>query len=497
MSKVIIVGAGPAGLTLGAELASFGISCRIFEQRSCPSIHSRAFSLFTHTLELLNMRGFAEEMIKNGLPIKISPLGDGKNVLNLRELDSQFPYILSIPQTKTEEILEKYAVICGAEIIRDARVIGLSQDNSGVTIQIKQKESVWSEQANFVVGCDGAKSTIRTLLNIQFDGMSYEQTLIHGDVHLRKPRKTFTYARTSRFGTGAVFPFKDGTFRMLLLDYESMHIPADQPITLDEFRESASRLLDMDLEIYDPLWFSRFTCQQRHAKKYRVGQVLLAGDAAHTLLPAGGQGLQVSIQDAYNLGWKLASEINGDAPPKLLDSYEFERRQIAISSMRKSSLLFRYEVSRSIYARIGRWLANKIIILFPVKKFIMNELFGLRTRYRLSNSIKNKHRLMGCRAKNFEVINLSYENGARTDLHKLLRNRKFVLVDQTTNIAFVDSIKYEYKNQIIRAIPKIKLKEFPDALLIRPDGFIAWASNRKSTAIEFKNELKRWLKSSS
>jgi 2-polyprenyl-6-methoxyphenol hydroxylase-like FAD-dependent oxidoreductase len=487
-SQVIIAGAGPTGLTLAAELAGAGIRCLVVERRAQPSPHSRAFTLMPYTLELLDMRGQADAMVQRGLPWRYAPFGDGKRNLDFGRLDSRFPYLLLLPQQDTEEILQAWAVQCGAEVIREARVTGVEQDDYGVTVQIEQANRTWKERALYVVGCDGAHSVVRGLLEIPFEGKSYDSSLIIADVHLQNPPDPPVHARISKRGMAALFPFGGTLFRLIILDHERMNVPVNEPVTLPEIQESARALLGTDIGIRDPIWLSRFRSEQRQAAHYRKGRALLAGDAAHTHIPSGGQGLQIGVQDGFNLGWKLAAHIHGWAPEGMLDSYEKERYPIATETLRQTDINFRYETSRSPWVRVVRRVAMQLMRLQGVQKSIIDNFSGFKLRYRQPPGASS-HRLTGRRVP--EAIIVNSQNRA-TRIHELLRQRQFVLVDQTNDGVFAAEIAAQWAGRlcVVRGQASNR-SDLPKGFLVRPDGIVAWAASGNDTA-GLRRALHQW-----
>jgi 2-polyprenyl-6-methoxyphenol hydroxylase-like FAD-dependent oxidoreductase len=488
IAPVIVVGAGPTGLTLAADLAAAGIPCRILERRPQRSPWSRAFGLQPYTLELLDIRGQADMMVERGLAWSKAPLGDGDRCLDFARLDSRFPFMLVMPQNRTEELLESWATGAGAELIREARVTGIEQDESGVAVRVEGPKSSWTERASFVVGCDGVRSTVRSLIDVPFRGSSYDCSLVIADVHLAKPPDPPVHARTGYRGMVAVFPFGDGTFRLIVLDHDRMKVPVEQPVTLDEVKESAAAILGEDLGIHDPVWLSRFRSDQRQAERYRVNRVLLAGDAAHTHIPSGGQGLQVGIQDALNLGWKLAATLAGWAPSGLLDSYEQERRPIATATLRKTDLVFKYEISRAAPLRFARWLAVQLMMVPAIQLSVIKELAGLTLRYPPARGT-DAHSLVGRRAPD---ISFKHAEGNTSRLYELLRQRRFVLIDQSPEGTFAKNAASGWASRLTLVQERAEARQpLPPALLVRPDGIVAWAPT-KSGARGLQSVLRSW-----
>ena len=372
MLDVIIIGAGPGGLTLGAELAIRGISCRIYEKRITRAIESRAIGLLPHTLELLDMRHLAEIFIEEGLIIDQVPLGNNHSLkLNQLKNDTKFPFMLSLPQTKTEELLEQWAHNAGVEIQKGVELIQIKQDHDSVCVTLSKEGNSWEESARYVIGCDGKNSTVCSLLGIESTNIKYNKTLMHGDVKLRHLTKNNVFAKISKQGMIAAFPLPGDYYRLLVLDHQKMSLVAQRKVELEAFKESAQRLAQFDLGIEDPLWLSSFNTEQKHRSTYRLNRVFLLGDAAHTHIPAGGQGLQSAIEDAFNLGWKLASAITDSSNERLLDSYEEERRAIAKKAMIKSNWLFRYEVSNTWFSYMLRQCLGRIALIQVLQKKIL------------------------------------------------------------------------------------------------------------------------------
>lgn len=481
--QVIIVGAGPTGLTLAAELAGAGVRCRVVEQRPQRSRRSRAFSLTPHTLELLAMRGQADAMIARGLPWRHGPLGVDDRTLDFGLVDSAFNFMLIIPQNRIEEELERWAVESGAEIARGVRVTGLDQDAEGVTVLTERGERSAAMRAQFVVGCDGVHSGVRSLAGIPFAGSGYDVSLIVADVRLDNPPDPPVCAATTQRGMVAVFPFGDGTYRLVILDHELMSTPALVPVTLDEITRSAAAILGRDLGIHAPIWMSRYRSEQRQATHYRSGRVLLAGDAAHTHIPSGGQGLQVGMQDAFNLGWKLAAEVWGRAPDGLLDSYAHERMAVGAATLRKTDLAFRYEISRSATLRALRWVFVRLMAYRRLQLVVLNELCGLALRYP-PESRRGAHELVGRRAPDLRVETAP---GETRRLYDLLRARRFVLLDGTADQTFAAEARGNPQITIAGGVQD--RAGWPDAVLVRPDGYVVWARARRDPLSQV---IERW-----
>ncbi|MEU6145017.1 FAD-dependent oxidoreductase [Streptomyces sp. NPDC047081] len=321
--SVIVVGAGPTGLALACELAAAGVSCTVLERRTSPSAQSRAMGLYSRTMEVLDLRGHADALTAVGRPVGRMVPARGA-VLDFTELDTRFPALHVIPQSRTEEVLQRHALDLGVIVQRGAEVFGLEQDGSGVVLQVRTESGEWEESADYVVGCDGAHSAVRELAGIAFRGRTYDIAPVLADVRLRKPPPDDVLVLSGGGGVMVSVPYGDGLYRIAVARRDRPW--TREAVTLEELSELLTLSLGFDPGPYDAEWLARFKIHQRIADSYRTGRVLLAGDAAHLHSPLGGQGLNLGIQDAVNLGWKLAAAVQGWAPAGLLDSYETERR---------------------------------------------------------------------------------------------------------------------------------------------------------------------------
>lgn len=471
MSDVIIIGAGPGGLTLGAELAVRGISCKIYEKRLARSFASRAIGLLPYTLELLETRNLANTFIKQGLIIKQVPLGNGRFLeLNHLNHDTKFPFILSIPQNKTEAILEDWALEMGVEIVKGVELVDLEQNNDEVFVSLTTQDGIWKECTKYVVGGDGGNSLVRRLIGVVYKEKNYGKVLMHGDVKLRSIEKNAVFAKISKQGMIAAFPLPNNYHRLLILDHKKMTREIQKEVDLDDFKESAERLAQKNLDIGDPLWLSSFNTQQKHARTYRVNRVFLLGDAAHTHIPAGGQGLQSAIEDAFNLGWKLADSLNSTPNEFLLDTYENERKQIATKAMIKSRWLFRYEISTSIWSYILRKCMSHMALIPIFQKQILRSLSGLNNHYRRSS--KAQHYLIGRSVLN---NHLYYDSGTIIEIRELLKQRKAIFLSSSGVYDFNDNDKIYHIDEPCYVHGVFYEDQNISSAIIRPDGIVAWA----------------------
>ncbi|MBK9756228.1 MAG: FAD-dependent monooxygenase [Nannocystis sp.] len=335
---VLVVGAGPTGLALAHELRRHGLRCRVIDQGEGPSIWSKAQAIHARTLELLERAGIAEDLLRDGKRIRqVNIYGAaGRRVahMEIEGLDTAYPYIYSLAQRDTEIVLARCLERAGGVVERQLRLARFSQDEHGVDATLVhadgREEAV---RAAWLVGCDGAHSTVRHALELPFEGSSYEVRIIQADVRVDLPIPAEDDEAVVFFGEGALvgllpLPGKH-RYRMLV-----PRPPGDETdATLENFQRIFTAVGPPGAVVDDPAWMIAFRLHCRMVGRYRVGRVFLAGDAAHIHSPAGGQGMNMGIQDAFNLAWKLALCHHGRARPELLDSYHAERHPVAAATL--------------------------------------------------------------------------------------------------------------------------------------------------------------------
>lgn len=321
---VVIAGAGPVGLMLACELRLRGVRTLVLDRLAAPTGLSRALNLHPRSVDTFAMRGLLDRL--GDAPRLDLQHFAGLRVLDLTATRTPHPYGLLVPQSRVEEILEARALELGAEIVRGRAVTGLTEDGSGVTVETGDGTAY---RAGWLVGCDGGRSTVRKLAGIAFPGTPASLAAYVGDVTVTGGTPT-GWVRTGHGLCQWPFVRPDGTTRILTVDHGRVHADRDAPVTIEEFAASVRRHLgDAAPEITGATWLSRFSDAARQAERYRAGRVFLAGDAAHVHMPFGGQGMNTGLQDAVNLGWKLALAVRGTAPAGLLDSYHAERHPVA------------------------------------------------------------------------------------------------------------------------------------------------------------------------
>jgi 2-polyprenyl-6-methoxyphenol hydroxylase-like FAD-dependent oxidoreductase len=453
-ADVVVVGAGPTGLLLAGDLAAAGIDTVVLERRHDESNVTRAFAVHARTLETFDARGLADDLVAAGRPARGFSLF-GRVGIDLSRLPSRFPYVLVAPQYTTERLLERRALAAGARIVRGSRVTALRQDTDGVDVTATDA----TYRARYVVGADGVRSTVRDALGLDFPGTSILRSMMLADVRLTEAPPELLTVDAVGDCFAFVAPFGDGWYRVFAWD-RHRPLPDTAPVDLDELRAVTRRALGTDLGLHDPRCLSRFHCDERQVARYRVGRVFLAGDAAHVHSPAGGQGMNTGLQDAANLGWKLAATLTGDAPPGLLDTYHTERHPVGRQVLRTSGALIRLVLLRPRLARAARpLLGQALTALPPVARRLASTLSGLAVRYPTPRSA---HPLVGQRAPDIPLAGPSR-------LYEALRGGRFVLVLPRTAAgadpgARVDTAVAADDSDLFR--------------LVRPDGYLAWAGRR-------------------
>jgi 2-polyprenyl-6-methoxyphenol hydroxylase-like FAD-dependent oxidoreductase len=322
---VVVVGAGPTGLWLAAELALGGVPVTVLEREDRRGPYSKALGVHPRTLEVLAMRGAEKPFLEAGMQVPTWHYGMLESRLDFRVLDTPYPFLLGIPQARTEELFEERALDLGVIIRRSHTVTGLAQDDAGVTLEVSGPRGDEQRRTAYVVGCDGAGSVVRKAAGIGFPGTGATVGGLVADVVLDDPPPP-GLARVTADGALIIAPAPGRRFR--LGGYDPAHQDVAAPLTLDEVRDFLVRMTGGDFGLRSADWLSRFGNATRLASSYRAGRVLLAGDAAHMHFPTGGVGLNTGVQDAMNLGWKLAAVASGRSPATLLGTYHPERHPV-------------------------------------------------------------------------------------------------------------------------------------------------------------------------
>ncbi|WP_409465018.1 FAD-dependent monooxygenase [Amycolatopsis sp. GA6-003] len=381
-TEVAISGAGPTGLLLGAELALAGVRVRILERQRERHGQSRALTLHPRSIEILELRGIADRFLALGRTVPSWHFAGLPRELDFSALDTRHGYTLFLEQARTEQLLEERARELGVEISYGHEVVSLAQDDDGVTVAGVGPDGDFRLRAAYLVGCDGGRSKVRESAGIGFPGSDGTMSSMLGDFAVVDHDEIAAAGRTPVL----IAPLSGGLTRFVVTSPERMRVPATEPVTFDEFRETLTNLAGTSFGIAEPRWLSRFGNATRLAENYRSGRVFVAGDAAHIHFPAAGQGLNTGLQDAMNLGWKLAAEIRGWAPAGLLDTYHAERfpvGQLVTDNTQAQTLLLELtlvpEYRRPVTAL--RELLNSLLELPEVNARLAGLVSALSTSY--------------------------------------------------------------------------------------------------------------------
>ncbi|MGW1213777.1 FAD-dependent monooxygenase [Streptomyces sp. NPDC002499] len=463
-TPVIVVGSGPTGLLLAGDLASAGVHVTLLEKRPHElSNLSRAFGVHARTLEQLDARGLAEQLLATGDTITGLRLFR-RLTLDLGTLPSRFPFLLITPQYEVERLLERRAREAGVAFEYEAEVVGLRQDDEGVDLDVRGADgTVATRRAAYVVGTDGHHSAVRRAVGLPFPGVSVIKSLFLADVRLAQPPEGVLTVNGAGDAFAMIASFGDGWYRVMGWNRRN-EVADDAPLDLDEIKEVTRRALGTDHGMHDARWLSRFHSDERQAPEYRVGRVFLAGDAAHVHSPAGGQGMNTGLQDAANLGWKLAAAVQGRASEGLLDTYQSERHPVGKAVLRSSGGLVRLARAQSPVLRAVRGLVSAFVnVARPVQRKALAQVSGLGYAY---PSPRGAHRLTGTRAPD-----IALKDGGR--LYEALRGGRFVLITP-------DEGREGYDDQGARkdllAVERWASRR-RTTLLVRPDGYVAWAAD--------------------
>ncbi len=462
-TEVAIVGAGPTGLALACELRLAGVTCTVLERRAEEPNLTRAFAVHARTLELLDARGLADDLVTQGIVVReVAPTPGA--VLELGILQTRYPFVLLMAQSRTELMLERHARQAGAQIVRGCEVTGLTQDGDGVTLTT----STGDVRARYVVGTDGAHSAVRDLIGVKFAGKQYETHIILADVQLARPPQETLFGMSNPNGLALFVPFGDSWFRAIVWDRAREQAPLQEPVTLAELQASFRRITGDDFGMGEPRWRTRFLSERRQAESYRVGRVFLAGDAAHVHSPIGGQGMNTGIQDAFNLGWKLAAVLHGHRDQSLLDTYQAERHPVGESVLKITDQLFRLVLSGSAAgAALRRVVIRTALRLDWPRRAIAGRLSGIGIAY---PSPPGAHKLAGRRMPDL--------TGPDGRLYEALREGNFLLVSAAAG---------DWSKRVV----SFTTSDASPVALVRPDGYVAWAADRPSDT-EVTAALRNW-----
>ena len=469
---VAVVGGGPVGMWLAAELHRGGVRPVVLERHAERPAHSKALTIYPRTMEQLAMRGIADRWLAEGRPVPSTHFAILRNRLDMSFLDTRYPYTLFLPQRRTEELLEEHLAELGVPYLRSYTVTGLRQDETGVDLDVDSPGGPTGFRAGYVAGCDGARSVIRAAAGIEFTGTPDTWRTIMGDVELTSPPQAPALTLNQPGGSLYMVALGGGRYRLATIDHATMYAASDGPVTFGDLRASALRIAETDFGMRDTdTWLSRVGNATRQAACYRAGRVLLAGDAAHIHYPAGGQGLNLGLQDASNLAWKLAAEIRGWAPPGLLDTYHAERHPVGLDVIDSSLAQCGLFANASREGIALRDQFNAILGTEPsLRRELALQLSGLAIRYPADGQLADGQ-LAGQRVPDLDLC-----GAPAATIFGLLHPAKFVLLTRGT--AVDAPAGYGDRLDIVTAGLTADRPEWASvrAVLIRPDGYVAWAT---------------------
>jgi 2-polyprenyl-6-methoxyphenol hydroxylase-like FAD-dependent oxidoreductase len=468
MVDVVIAGGGPTGTMLAAELRLHDVDVVVLEKEPAPTGHVRGLGIHARTIEVMDQRGLLERFLEWGTKYPIR--GSFAGILTpAPTLDTAHGYLLGIPQSISDELLEEHAVEVGADIRRGTELVGLRQDDAGVTVDLADGTEL---RAKYVVGCDGGRSTVRKLLGIDFPGepASIEWLLAEARSSESVDKLTAAAAELGspliRFGP---HPSIEGLWRFVLRTEE---VADDRTApTFEEFVARLRELAGTDFGVHSPRWITRFGDATRMATQYRSGRVFLAGDAAHIHPPMGGQGLNMGVQDAFNLGWKLAGAVAGWAPADLLDTYHAERHPVAADVLDLTRAQAHLTLSDPGPQAVRR-LLTQLVGFEDVNRFLIEQVTAIGIRYDFGDD----HPLVGRRLRDVPL--------KQGHLYGLMHAGRGLLLDQTGRLSAAG-----WADRVDHVVEVSEELEAP-AVLLRPDGHVVWVGEDQRG---LEARLARWF----
>ncbi|GAA2143194.1 rifampin monooxygenase [Kitasatospora kazusensis] len=470
MIDVVVVGSGPTGLMLACELRLHGVRVVVLEKLAAPTGQSRGRGLHARSVEVMDQRGLLDRFLAVSEKFQVGGFFGGIHKQWPDGVDTAHPYGLTTPQPVTERLLEERAVELGAEIRRGCELAGLSQDEDGVTAELADGTHL---RSRYLVGCDGGRSTVRKRIGVGFPGEPARVETLLGDMEMtEEPERVAAVVaevrRTQlRFGT---IPNGDGTHRVI--------VPADgvsgdrtSAPTFEEFKRQLRACAGTDFGVHSPRWLSRFGDATRQAERYRVGRVLLAGDAAHIHPPTGGQGLNLGVQDAFNLGWKLAAAVGGWAPEGLLDSYHAERHPVGARVLENTRAQITL-MGTDPGATALRELFSKLMDFEEVNRYVTEMITAVGIRYDFGEG----HELLGRRLRDVQL--------KQGRLYQLMHGGRGLLLDRTGRLSVAG-----WADRVDHVVDAGEELDVP-AVLLRPDGHVAWVGEDQQ---DLRGPLTRWF----
>jgi 2-polyprenyl-6-methoxyphenol hydroxylase-like FAD-dependent oxidoreductase len=474
---VVIAGGGPTGLMLAGELALAGVDVGVVERRPTQDLAgSRAGGLQSRSIEILDQRGIADRFLAEGQVAQVQ--GFATNSLDISDFPTRHPYGLGLWQNHIERILAGWVDELGVPIHRGREVTGFAQDDAGVDVRLSDGETL---RAEYLVGCDGGRSVVRKAAGIEFAGWDPTTSALIAEVEVaEEPEWGTRRDDTGIHGLGRVeYEIRDGEIvyadrgPVRVMVTERLPGSTSEP-TLGDLSAALTSVYGTDYGIHSPTWISRFTDMTRQAASYREGRVLLAGDAAHVHSPAGGQGLNTGVQDAVNLGWKLAQVVDGTSPDSLLDTYRAERHPVAARVLRNT--MAQTALMRPADARVDalRDTVSELLAMDEPRRRYAAMLSGLDIHYDLGEG----HPLLGRRMPDLDLVT----GDGPQRVFALLHDARPVLLSLGAP-GGLDVTPWADRVHLLDAhcdgpweLPVLGTVPAPAAVLVRPDGHVAWVA---------------------
>jgi 2-polyprenyl-6-methoxyphenol hydroxylase-like FAD-dependent oxidoreductase len=469
MFDVIIAGCGPTGAMLAAELRLHDVRVLVLDQETEPVSFARIVGLHIRSIEVMAMRGLLDRLLQHGRQRPVGGIFAAIAKPAPEGLDSAHAYLLGVPQPVIERLLEEHAIALGAQVRRGCAVAGFEQDDEGVTVELADGEQL---RSRYLVGCDGARSTVRKRLGVGFPGEPSRTETLMGEMSVGVPQEVIAAQATAIRETNKRFmlgPVGEGLYRVVVPGAGTGD--RAEPPTLEDFQQQLRTVAGTDFGVHSPRWLSRFGDATRLAERYRAGRVLLAGDAAHIHPPAGGQGLNLGVQDAFNLGWKLAAEIRGWAPETLLDTYEAERHPVAedvLDNTRAQMELMSAEPG----AQAVRRLLTELMDLDEVNRRLVEKITAIDIRYDFGDGPD----LVGRRLRDVDL-----EQGS---IYSRLHRGRGLLLDRTGRLTAGG-----WSDRVDHLADPTAALDVP-CVLLRPDGHVAWVGDDQR---DLDDHLSRWF----
>ena len=478
---VVIAGGGPTGMMLAAELTLAGVDVAIVERRiSQDLVGSRAGGLHSRTIEVFDQRGIADRFLSQGQVHQVG-ISFNHTRLDISDFPTRHSYFIGLWQQHIERILAGWADELGVRIYRGREVTGFAQDDSSVDVALSDGTSL---RGKYLVGCDGGRSAVRKAAGIEFAGWDPTMSWLNAEAQVtEEPAWGF---REDATGTHAIGKLEDGRAMRVVLTEQRLKIGGEP--TLSDVSEALIAVYGTDYGIHSPSSISRFTDMTRQAAAYRDRRVLLAGDAAHVHPPMGGQGLNIGVQDAVNIGWKLAQVVKRISPESLLDTYHAERHPVAARVLRNTMANVALRRSDERTKALGETL-SELLRLNEVRRQLAAEMLGLDVHYALGEG----HPLLGRRMPDLDLVTangllrvFTLLHDARPVLLNLGEPGGFDITPWADRVQWIDA---EYAGTW--ELPAIGEVTAPTAVLVRPDGHVAWVGD--STQVGLAHALSTWF----